>query len=43
MGTFANSEDPEEMPHNVAFHLSFHFLLRQSHSSEKELHFILNL
>ena len=30
MGTFANSEDPDEMPHNVAFHRGLHCLLRQN-------------
>ena len=35
-GTLANSVDPDEMPHNVAFHQGLHCLLRQSPSSEKE-------
>ena len=26
--TFANSVDPDEMPHNVAFHLGLHCLSR---------------
>ena len=26
MGTFANSEDPDEMPHNAAFHHCLHCL-----------------
>ena len=26
-GTFTTSEDPDEMPHNVAFHLGLHYLL----------------
>ena len=26
--TLANSEDPDEMPQNVAFHLGLHCLLR---------------
>ena len=26
MGTFTNSEDPDEMPHNVAFHQGLHCL-----------------
>ena len=26
-GTLANSEDPDEMPHNAAFHQSLHCLL----------------
>ena len=36
-GTIANSEDPDEMPHRVAFHQSLHCLLRLNQSSEKEL------
>ena len=28
MGTFANSEDPDEMQHNAAFHQGLHCLLR---------------
>ena len=28
MGTFANNEDPDEMPHNAAFHMGPHCLLR---------------
>ena len=27
MGTLANSEDPDEMPHKEAFHQGLHFLL----------------
>ena len=27
MGTFTNSEDPDEMPHNAAFHQGLHCLL----------------
>ena len=27
-GTLANSEDPDEMPHEAAFHLGLHYLLR---------------
>ena len=30
MGTLANSEDPDEMPHSVAFHLGLNYLLRQN-------------
>ena len=29
-GYFANSEDPDEMPHKVAFHKGLHCLLRQN-------------
>ena len=28
MSTFANSEDPDEMQHNAAFHQSLHCLFR---------------
>ena len=33
MSTLANSEDPDEMPQNVAFHLGLHCLLRFKCSS----------
>ena len=39
MGTLANSEDPDEMLHNVAFHQGLHCLQRGKLSSEKELFF----
>ena len=29
MGTLANSEDPDEMPQNAAFHQGLHCLLMQ--------------
>ena len=41
MRTLANSEDPDEMLHNAAFHQGLHFLLRQKRSSEKEIQFLL--
>ena len=28
MGTLSNSEDPDEMQHNAAFHQGLHYLLR---------------
>ena len=34
-GTLANSEESDEMPHNLAFHQILHGLLRQNQSSEK--------
>ena len=37
MGTLANNENPDEMPHNAAFHQGLHCLLRQKQSSEKEI------
>ena len=36
MRTLANSEDPDEMPHDVAFHQDLHCLLKQKQSSEKK-------
>ena len=33
MGTLANSEDPDEMQHNTAFHLGLHCLLISKHPS----------
>ena len=30
MGILANSEDPDEMPHDAAFHQGLHYLLRES-------------
>ena len=34
--TTGDSKDPDEMPHNTAFHQGLHCLLRQKLSSEKE-------
>ena len=34
-GTLANSEDPDKMPQNEAFHQGLHCLLQQKLSSEK--------
>ena len=31
-GTLPNSEDPDEMPHNVVFYQDLHCLLRQKQS-----------
>ena len=41
MGSLTNSEDPDEMPHDVAFHQGLHLLLKQNRSSGKEKHFLL--
>ena len=38
MHTLANSEDSDEMLHNVSFHQGLHYLLRQS--SEKVIQFL---
>ena len=37
--TLAKSEDPDEIPHNMAFHQGLDSLLRQKRSSEKEMQF----
>ena len=39
MGTLANSEDPDEMPHKAVFHQSLHCLLKQNLSSEREIQY----
>ena len=38
MGTLANSEGPDEMPQNAAFHQGLHFLLRSKQFSGIEIH-----
>ena len=38
MGTLANSEDPDEMQHNAAFHQGLHCLLRFRQTSGTEKH-----
>ena len=40
MRSFANSEDPDEMPHNPAFHHGLHCLLWQKRPSGKEIRFM---
>ena len=42
MSTFTNSEDPDEMPHNAAFHQGFHCLLKLKRSSDKKYIFFFN-
>ena len=37
MGTLANSEDPDEMQHDAAFHQVLHYLLRLNKPSGKEM------
>ena len=37
MGTLTNSEDPDEMQHNAAFHQSLQYLLRLKQPSGNEL------
>ena len=41
--TLASGEDPDEMPHDAAFHQGLHYLLRQRLSSEKEIQIIWKL
>ena len=41
MGTLANLEDPDEMPHDAAFHQALHCLLRQNKSSVKEIQYFI--
>ena len=43
MHPLANSEDPDEIPHNAAFHQGLHSLLRQEQSSEKEIQYFLEI
>ena len=43
MGNLANSEDPDGMQHNVAFHQGLHCLLRQNRSPEKEIHYFFKI
>ena len=38
MGTLANSEDPDEMQHNAAFHQGLHCLIRLKQPSGTEMH-----
>ena len=38
MGTLANSEDPDEMQHNAAFHQGLHCLLRLKQPPGTEIH-----
>ena len=42
-GTLANSEYPDEMQHNAAFHPRLHLLLRQIRSLKKEIQYILEI
>ena len=39
MDTFTNNEDPDEMPHNAAFHQGPHWLLRLKKSPDKIRYF----
>ena len=40
MPTFANSEDPDEMAYNAAFHQCQHCLLRQNDLQRNKYNFI---
>ena len=37
MGILANSEDPDQIKHNLVFHQGLHCCLRPKKSSEKEI------
>ena len=39
MGNLVNSEGPDVMPHNAAFHQGLHCLPRQNRSSEKKIQY----
>ena len=43
MGTLVNSEDPDEMPHNAAFHQGLLCLLSQIDFHRKECKIILEI
>ena len=43
MGILTNSEDPDEMLHNAAFHQGLRCLLRQNLASEKEIQYFLEI
>ena len=38
MGTLTNSEEPDEMQHNAAFHQGLHCLLRRKQFSVTRIH-----
>ena len=42
-GVLGNSEDPDEMPHNAAFHQGLHCLLRQNRSQRKNIILVLEI
>ena len=43
MRTLVNSEDPDEMPHDAAFHQGLYYLLRQTMFRERNKVFIWKL
>ena len=43
MCTLANSEDPDETPHDVAFHQGLHCLLRQNDLHRKKYIYFVNI
>ena len=43
MGTLTNSEDPDEMPHNAAFHQGLHCLLRPNNLQRKKYNIFLKI
>ena len=43
MGTLANSEDPDEILQNAAFHQGLHCLLRENLSSVQEIQYFFRI
>ena len=43
MGTLANTEDPDEMQHNAAFHQGLHCLLAKINLQRKKFNFFWKL
>ena len=43
MGTFANNEDPDKMPHDAAFHQGLHYLLRKANLQRKNYHLFMEM
>ena len=43
MGTQANSEDPDEMVHNAAFHEDLHCLLSQKYDFQRKKYVPINI
>ena len=41
--SLANSEDPDEMPHDAAFHQGLHYWLRQNDLNRKKYNFYLEI
>ena len=42
MGTFTNSEDPDDVLHNAALHQGLHCLLSKKRSLDKKIQYFFN-